>query len=824
MKKVNGKRALAAALAVSMAVGLTACGGNKDAAGSNVKYYRANYQEDLPDTFCNLQNDPIVNGNVIYYGSNNKDYTKYGIYSYNLETKEEKTYFEQDNSGGNDPLAGGMSVDRYAVDSEGNVFLYVNKWEVNTEGMQDYSNATFDDVINFMVENWGYSDEDQAISDWNEYNEKSYIEQGYTLEDGSIDYARVLTEWNSWNLERTYTYNIKKLDVSGNEVFDILIGEQGSNSDVQRYVQDMEVGKDDMLYLYINEWDNNGGSDKYYIIAYDGTGKEKGKYELDNYGDGLIPLADGSIGVQAWNADYTGYVISVLDPATLQAAKEIEIGESYVERIQPVDDENFLISSNGSLYKYNVNTKKKEEYLNWIDADISSNNVRGYSMLADGRLLVTMTNYDYNTGESTSDIAIVEEIPAEEAAKIQTITLACIYTDEQLVNKVIELNKKNPQTRIHVESYYEDYGDMDYEDAMAGFVTKMASDPNNDIIYFNSMYPYADMMNFAAKGLLIDMGQFIDSDEELKREDFMESVLNACTYDEKLVGMPIGFSVRTVIGKASDVGNEPGWTFAEMKALLESKEPGTQLFYGKDRAWALQMCMNLGYNQFIDMEHATCNFDSQEFVDILEFANLFPEEFQWEEGVDETELMNSGKVLLADYSISDFQQIQMYTEIFGDKLTYIGYPTTEGNGALLGVGSSFSITKNCKDTDTAWKLIRQYFLPTENEGDNNLYSYGNMSIRKDDFDKFCEKAMSDDDRGSWGWGNFEVEIKPATQEQVDEVKNLIAGITAVDGSMSSEMMNIINEEAAAYFSGQKSAEEVAKIVQSRMQVYLSETN
>ena len=84
--------------------------------------------------------------------------------------------------------------------------------------------------------------------------------------------------------------------------------------------------------------------------------------------------------------------------------------------------------------------------------------------------------------------------------------------------------------------------------------------------------------------------------------------------------------------------------------------------------------------------------------------------------------------------------------------------------------------------------------------------------------------MSDDDRGSWGWGNFEVEIKPATQEQVDEVKNLIAGITAVDGSMSSEMMNIINEEAAAYFSGQKSAEEVAKIVQSRMQVYLSETN
>ena len=38
-----------------------------------------------------------------------------------------------------------------------------------------------------------------------------------------------------------------------------------------------------------------------------------------------------------------------------------------------------------------------------------------------------------------------------------------------------------------------------------------------------------------------------------------------------------------------------------------------------------------------------------------------------------------------------------------------------------------------------------------------------------------------------------------------------------------DITNIINEEAAAYFSGQKSAEDVAKIIQSRMQVYLSET-
>ena len=445
--------------------------------------------------------------------------------------------------------------------------------------------------------------------------------------------------------------------------------------------------------------------------------------------------------------------------------------------------------------------------------------------LEDGKLLVTTQSYDYVTYESVEEVAIIEEIPAEEAAKIKSITLACINSEDQLEQRVIKLNKMNPDTRIRIKTFWEDinYEEVDYEDAMAQFITNMASDPEVDMIYFNSYSPYADMMNFASKGLLIDLNTYLDADEEVKREDLMGSILDACSYGDKLVGLPTGFSVSTVVGKASDVGTEPGWSFADMKALLESKEPGTQLFYGVNRQWALNMCMNLGYKQFIDLENANCNFNTQDFIDVLEFANLFPEEFNWENAEDETILMNQGKVLLTAYNLSDFAQIQLYTEIFGDELTYIGYPTTEGNGALLSMGSTFAITKNCDQPEHAWKLIREHFLPKDDSQNQGYYSY-NLSIRNDEFDKFCEQAMSDENNGSWGWGDFEVEIKPATQEQVDEVKALIAGITAVDGAISNDIMNIINEEAAHYFAGQKTAEQVAETIQSRVWVYLSETN
>ena len=43
-------------------------------------------------------------------------------------------------------------------------------------------------------------------------------------------------------------------------------------------------------------------------------------------------------------------------------------------------------------------------------------------------------------------------------------------------------------------------------------------------------------------------------------------------------------------------------------------------------------------------------------------------------------------------------------------------------------------------------------------------------------------------------------------------------------TLATIMMNIINEEAAHYFAGQKTAEQVAETIQSRVWVYLSETN
>ena len=51
-------------------------------------------------------------------------------------------------------------------------------------------------------------------------------------------------------------------------------------------------------------------------------------------------------------------------------------------------------------------------------------------------------------------------------------------------------------------------------------------------------------------------------------------------------------------------------------------------------------------------------------------------------------------------------------------------------------------------------VLRTFYLPKKSSDGDSDYTYG-FSIRKDDFEKYCQNAMkADSDGGStWGWGN-----------------------------------------------------------------------
>ena len=67
----------------------------------------------------------------------------------------------------------------------------------------------------------------------------------------------------------------------------------------------------------------------------------------------------------------------------------------------------------------------------------------------------------------------------------------------------------------------------------------------------------------------------------------------------------------------------------------------------------------------------------------------------------------------------------------------------------------------------------------------------------------------------------EIEAQPPTQADIDYMINLLGSADKLV-NYNDSISNIVIEEAQSYFEGQKSAADTAKVIQSRIQIYVNE--
>jgi hypothetical protein len=77
--------------------------------------------------------------------------------------------------------------------------------------------------------------------------------------------------------------------------------------------------------------------------------------------------------------------------------------------------------------------------------------------------------------------------------------------------------------------------------------------------------------------------------------------------------------------------------------------------------------------------------------------------------------------------------------------------------------------------------------------------------------------------GSVSMDGWSYDYHTPTSEEVELTLKLLQKARPVSERLSDAVINIIQEEAAAYFQGQKSVEEVADIIQNRLQNYMNES-
>ena len=607
--------------------------------------------------------------------------------------------------------------------------------------------------------------------------------------------------------------------------------------------------------LYVSDYNN--------IYVLDAEGNVQFKLDGSQYNGSLCRLNAQQVGVMWYNytddvnaADENGQYFVPIDLETKDWGEKVKL-PSNVGSILPGDDAyDFYYTYNNNIYGYAAKTDTKEKLVDWLACDVDTNNMSGYAMLSDSRVAALMQ--DWSTDPTTYQLIVLHRVDASEIKEKKVLTLACMYLDWDLRSMIVEYNKTNDEYRINVVDYGEYATDDDYNAGVTKLTTEIISGSVPDI-FLTSDLP---IDKYAAKGVIADLNTFMDGGNGLSRDYFVPQILNALEKDGKLYELPTSFTVTTAYALSSIASQYDTWNVAAVQDAMTQLQEGATVFSdGWTKNTALSNCLSRNLSAFVDWTTGKCEFDSEAFQQLLAFCNSFPAETSDGDGAiayassadiavddamwesDATRITN-GKQLMSTTGMYSFDSYIWNVYAIRDKITFTGYPTEDGSGSSFELQMPMAISSVTKYPDAAWDFVCS-IIKKMNTIDENNYYYG-FPISQAAFDAemtdiMTEQYQLDENGEQVDWdgdgepdkairGSYETmengetvykDVYALTQEDIDQILGVINSTTSVY-DYDQEILDIITDEVAAYFAGDKDVQTTASMIQSRVNLYVQE--
>ena len=607
--------------------------------------------------------------------------------------------------------------------------------------------------------------------------------------------------------------------------------------------------------LYVSDYNN--------IYVLDAEGNVQFKLDGSQYNGSLYRLNAQQVGVMWYNytddvnaADENGQYFVPIDLETKDWGEKVKL-PSNVWSILPGDDAyDFYYTYNNNIYGYAAKTDTKEKLVDWLACDVDTNNMSGYAMLSDSRVAALMQ--DWSTDPTTYQLIVLHRVDASEIKEKKVLTLACMYLDWDLRSMIVEYNKTNDEYRINVVDYGEYATDDDYNAGVTKLTTEIISGSVPDI-FLTSNLP---IDKYAAKGVIADLNTFMGGGNGLSRDYFVPQVMSALEKDGKLYELPTSFSVQTAYALSSIASQYDTWNVAAVQdAMTQLQEGATVFSNGWTKNTALSNCLSRNLSAFVDWTTGKCEFDSEAFQQLLAFCNSFPAETSDGDGAiayassadiavddamwesDATRITN-GKQLMSTIGMDNFDSYIWNVYAIRDKITFTGYPTEDGSGSSFELQMPMAISSVTKYPDAAWDFVCS-IIKKMNTIDENNYYYG-FPISQAAFDAemtdiMTEQYQLDENGEQVDWdgdgepdkairGSYETmengetvykDVYALTQEDIDQILGVINSTRSVY-DYDQEILDIITDEVAAYFAGDKDVQTTASMIQSRVNLYVQE--
>ena len=630
--------------------------------------------------------------------------------------------------------------------------------------------------------------------------------------------------------ESSETYVASQYDMSGNLLQEINLTEAVEGDSLDSFYAQY-IAQDGEGNLFV------ASDGKIYCFGADGTKKDTIDLQ-DQWVMNMRSTGNGTVVVSYYDNNGGGTTLCKVEDGKLGNPISIT-GDGNPESMQFFSGSgDTLMASDGNyLYSIDLGTGVSSKMLSWLDSDINASYISGVAAVSDEQILVFCNHYSMTGNNDTYELGVLTKTPASEIPERTILTLGAEYLDSNVKDAVVDYNRKSTEYRITLVDYSQYNTEDDYTLGAEQLDRDVVSGNCPDIISLSTGH----QDKYIAKGALADLSALLEKDDSISQDDLVAGALKAYTSDGKLYGLPYCFSVHSMIASVKLVGDRTSWTMADMAQVIEGLDDSVSVMDYTTQTSFLQQMVYQNINQFVDYGKATCSFDTDAFQQLLTASAKLPteEELYGDNddaaaiSVDDTyQQIQSGDVLMTSVYISgDSYSLKEFYGIYNNKdfgMVNIGYPTEEGSGVQLNISSGLAISAKSKYTDAAWDFLKTLLT------DDFQEDQWSFPVTKTALDKSLAAAMEQDyytdENGEKVYydqtgyiGDTEYTISPLTQEQVDEFKTLVDG-ASVAGNYDTDIMDIINEEATAFFSGDKTAADVAALIQNRVSIYLGETS
>ena len=424
---------------------------------------------------------------------------------------------------------------------------------------------------------------------------------------------------------------------------------------------------------------------------------------------------------------------------------------------------------------------------------------------------------------------------ADGAGDRTVLTAAVFWPDRDVLDRVHDYNEESEQYFVELKEYSVTNSSIaSNDDPLTRLTLDILSGKGPDLVIWDA----SGYSPSAASGKLMEnLYDYMEADEDFHKEDYYENIMEAFELSGELYILPSGFSVETVCGQAEEIGTDRGvtesWEMGEMISAFENSPHAQWLTMNNSKELIFRFLCNGCIGNFVDWETGECSFDTPAFVELLELSDTFPDHLTIEENFSYFQTLQSGKVFWEPVIVTDPWRVASQRISFGDvEMLWPGYPVADGEkepggGVACPYGESFSICKGSSHPEAAWDFIKSYFTEEAQKEVSGLPLLRSASEERIQAALTVEYETVDGLKREvikyqvFAEGEETVDLTCITEEDAEIFHSIIEN-THRSYSNDSGMMDIIMEEAAAYFEKGKNAAAVADVIQNRVSMYVSE--